>query len=89
MPYQSVSRKGMPSRAEASDIDAKIIIMLGRGIVTIQMRLLFTIGASQNLIVSTCICFRTSHTTYRLNGHGMVDYVNLPRCLGMAKPCKK
>ena len=42
------------------------------------MQLLFTIGASQ--IVSTCIYFRTSHTTYRLNR--MVGCViNLSRCL--------
>ena len=41
-----------------------------RGIIAIQIRLLFTIGTSQ--IGWTCIYFRTSHTTYRLSG--MVDY---------------
>ena len=38
---------------------------------------MFTIGAS--LIAPTCIGFRTSHTTYRLNGTAW--YASLPRCL--------
>ena len=45
--------------------------------------LLFTIGTYASQIVSTCIYFRTSHTTYRPNGmvDYVVDYTNLPRCL--------
>ena len=42
------------------------------GIITSSIRLLFTIGTSQLQIGSTCIYFRTSHTTRSLIG--MVDY---------------